>query len=338
MKIFLHGIFFLALLSPAMATAEDNAIYKELTEQGVALANGKTIKLPPPVMADGLKSDQQKAVLTQVGPKNNAVHEKEFSRGNPNDWYEIKQASETGDNPNGSIGRTVDLYFVAKGKLQTVANPNFIKQQMQQTKQKKIDFYIPAELQLRKLTVKDTSDTKERYVHGLLTPDDLFGEVQVGGTAHGVETLNPESILIAFKLDPRFDKDSEFPNQYQKAKTDPLGNIVLDPPKPYDGFGGYAKLTKLQGPDDRIFVEYHLVFDEPHEWFNGTQQLVSKLETSYTTNIRKFRRDVNPPAAAANAPAGNANVNNQPQAPANTPQTPANNSTPAINNSTAKGS
>jgi hypothetical protein len=73
---------------------------------------------------------------------------------------------------------------------------------------------------------------------------------------------------------------------------DPAGKPILGNPEPYSGFAGYAKITKLQGAD-KLFVEYHLIYDEPHEWFNGTTALISKLDQGvYQKAIRKFRRNL----------------------------------------------
>jgi hypothetical protein len=317
----------IALGAVMLLAAEENAIYNELVNQGVKLSNGKTITLPKPVMADGLTAEAQKKVLEDVGPKNNKDNLQRFLRGRPTDWFEIKQTSEEGGTPQASIGRRVDLYFVAQGKLSTVASDGFMQEQLKAKKkaetdaasedqsdaakgskdakdakgkaadekkgpQEKLEFYTEEELKKRKLSVNDTNTKKERFAHAVLTPDDLFGKVQVTCSGYGIETRNPESVVVGFKLDPRFDKDPDYPNQYQTAKTDPNGKVVLGPVKPYMGFGGYSKITKLQGPDEKVFVEYHLVYDEPFEWFNGTAELASKLETSYNDNIKKFRRNI----------------------------------------------
>jgi hypothetical protein len=310
------AVFLSFALGMPLFAGETNAVYNELVNQGVALSNSKTIKLPEPMMADGLKTDTQQAVLKEVGPKNNKDNMQRFLRGNPADWYEIKQSSEKGSNAADSIGRRIDLYFIAKGKLETLASDGFMKEQLKtekktgeadstNTDQKtdaskvandkqgpkgKIEFYTDEELNKKKMTTKNTDNSKEQFAHAQLTPDDLFGKVQVTGGGYGIETRNPESVLIAFKLDPRFDKDPTYPNQYQTAKIDPNGKMILGPAKRYSGFAGYAKFTKL--PDNKIFVEYHLIYDEPYEWFNGTAELASKLETSYTDNIKKFRRNL----------------------------------------------
>ena len=93
-------------------------------------------------------------------------------------------------------------------------------------------------------------------------------------------------------MDPRFDKDAKYPNQYKLITNNAAGVPVPGNPKTYDGFGGYAKITKLDGPEDKVFVEYHIVFDEPNEWFNGTTALVSNWTILTKTDIRKFRRNV----------------------------------------------
>jgi hypothetical protein len=44
-----------------------------------------------------------------------------------------------------------------------------------------------------------------------------------------------------------------------------------------------------------VFVEYHLVFDELPEWFNGANLLRSKLPIVCQDGVRKFRRRVSGP-------------------------------------------
>ncbi|HZZ27274.1 MAG TPA: hypothetical protein VFE46_04640 [Pirellulales bacterium] len=301
---------------PLIANAEDNAVYKELVTQGIALANGKTITLPEPVMVDGLKADQQQTIMTQVGPKAKSLLQS-YLQGSSNAEFERKYTDEKGDKSEDSIGRRIDLYFVAKGKFKVVASEGFIKDQIAQQKQNgnqanqpkratngKVEFYTDAELKQRNLLVTNKNTLKDRYAHALV---DLIGEVQVSGSGYGVETITDDSITMAFKLDPRLAKDAQFPNQYQTIKINAAGAPVLADPKPYAGFGGYAKITKLEGSEDKVFVEYHLVFDEPYEWFNGTTALVSKLDFSFQADIRKFRRNLlayekNLPAAAAPQP------------------------------------
>ncbi len=57
----------LGVLFPVAAAAQDNTIYRELLSQGVPLTNGKTAKLPTPLMADGLDSAAQQGVIKESG-------------------------------------------------------------------------------------------------------------------------------------------------------------------------------------------------------------------------------------------------------------------------------
>ena len=51
-------------------------------------------------------------------------------------------------------------------------------------------------------------------------------------------------------------------------------------------------MTELIEPQGALFVEYHLVFDEPKAWFGGANLLRSKLPLMVQDNIRKFRREL----------------------------------------------
>ena len=74
-------------------------------------------------------------------------------------------------------------------------------------------------------------------------------------------------------LDERFVRDPEFPNAWRPITRDESGRRRLGEPRPYTGFGGYAKATRLLEPAGAFFVEYHAAFAEPSGWFNGTNLL-----------------------------------------------------------------
>ena len=137
----------------------------------------------------------------------------------------------------------------------------------------------------------NTENLKERYAHAF---NKILGLVEVNGTGHGIRTIEPESVVVACKLDPRFADDPKYPNEWMSIKN-VNGRAVPSDPEKYSGLGGYIKITKLQGSDERVFVEYHLVFDEPYGWFKGGPNLVSHLDDVYPKDVRKFRRDLKPP-------------------------------------------
>ena len=277
------------VLHSVLAQADENVIFKELVKQGVPLSNGKTIILPSPVMVDGLTDADQLQVMTGLVDAKNLIS---FLKGDRNDWYELKKTSTTGAKSDDSIGRQIDLYFVAKGTLETAASQDFMKKLLNQGSNNdaggKAEFFSDAELKSRKLTVTNTEKLKEKYASAF---NKILGKVEVRGAGRGFKSIEPESVVVACKLDPRFADDPKYPNQWQSIKN-VNGRTTIGDPQKYSGLGAYIKITKLKGPEDRVFVEYHLVFDEPHGWFDGKPSLMSHLTDVYHDDVRKFRRDL----------------------------------------------
>ncbi len=189
-----------------------------------------------------------------------------------------------------SAGRSI--YILShKGTIETAASSEFTKKLLNQNDPNpngKAEFFTDDELKSRKLTVSNTEKMKERYAHAF---NKILGKVLVSGSGRGIKTIEPESIVVASKLEPRFANDGKYPNQWQSINS-VNGRIVLGNPETYSGLGAYIKITKLAGPEERVFVEYHLVFDEPYGWFKGKPNLVAHLDEVYPKDVRKFRRDM----------------------------------------------
>jgi hypothetical protein len=276
------------VLNSAFVRAEENVIFKELVKTGVPLSNGKTVKLPAPVMADGLNEAAQLQVMTGLIE---ARHLDSFLKGGLSDWFELKKSEIRGTKPQDSLGRQIDLYFVAQGKLETVASQDFTKKILTSNDPKargKAEFFTDGELKERKLTVTNTEHLKERYAHEF---NSILGQVEVRGTGRGIQSIETENVTVADKLDPRFVDDPQYPNEWQSIST-VNGQKRLGALQKYSGMGGYSKVTKLQGSEDRVFVEYHLVFDEPYGWFKGGPNLIAHLDDIYPKDVRKFRREL----------------------------------------------
>jgi hypothetical protein len=61
---------------------------------------------------------------------------------------------------------------------------------------------------------------------------------------------------------------------------------------PYVGSMSYAKITRLAGQADALFVETHLIFVEPRGWFDGNPILRSKFGVIAQDQIRRLRREI----------------------------------------------
>ncbi|HEY2882197.1 MAG TPA: hypothetical protein VGJ15_07175, partial [Pirellulales bacterium] len=218
--------------------------------------------------------------------------------------------------PKQPIFRRCDLYFVAKGKVDWVADPAFIQQQLK-GKNVKNGFFTPAEIAARNLKVVNNNNVQERYVHVIL---ELIDIVVLSASARAMETKENDSVIVAFMVDPRLESDQAYPNLWQLILRGAGGVRKLGDTHPYQGMAAYAKITALAAQPDRVFVEYHVAYEEPNGWFNGGEALRSKLPNEYETDSRQFRRDLvdfgkkqaaagaNPPAAGAN-PAAAAGAN-----------------------------
>lgn len=318
MKVFRVAFAFVTVLSAAARLyAVDNPVFKELGEKGVPLTNGEVGKLPPPALADGLTAAEQKQAITAVVKAGEIG--RGFMKGGKNDAWHYNQTDirSKANKPKDAIGRQIDLYFIAQGSFSTVADQKFMKQQVKQgnnndPKKGSAEFYTDDELKAHELKVVDEKTMKDRYAHFFFP---LFSMVEISGTGYGVETIEKESVLVAFKLDPKFAKDPKYPNEWRSLGKNAIGGIVKGNPNPYEGAGGYVKVTELKDQETpRLFVEYHLIFDEPYGWFNGAPTLSSKLPLKFDEDVKQFRADLkefekkNPPMQ-----------NNPPNKPVNNP-------------------
>ena len=95
-----------------------------------------------------------------------------------------------------------------------------------------------------------------------------------------METRGDESIVVASILDDRFAGDKDYANRWSPVERTSDGKLEVGDPHPYSGSGPYLKATKLLETAGAVFVEYHIVFDEPEDWFNGANIYATKLPDS----------------------------------------------------------
>ena len=124
------------------------------------------------------------------------------------------------------------------------------------------------------------------------TPDSSFSIGSRSVLRGSVQaTKTPAGVIVAAKVDPRFAKDKEYPNESRVINKNALGNPVLRPPQPYSGAGFYAKVTRLIEPANAIFVEFHEVFYEPQAWFAPDDNLMpANLKKIIPYQVKEFRR------------------------------------------------
>ena len=151
----------------------------------------------------------------------------------------------------------------------------------------KSGFLTDKEMRQRKLAPAAVAGVEARYLY---TTFWLFERVQVSATRFSTLTRGKDFVLAAGKIDPRFDKDSEYPNQWRPLLRDVQAEIKPGPAHPFAHAGGYAKITRLKEPANAVFVEFHLVYEEPYGWFEGVNLVKQKIPMMVQEKVRTFRR------------------------------------------------
>jgi hypothetical protein len=167
--------------------------------------------------------------------------------------------------------------------------PQFLEQVGKpQTSLGKVDVLDSAAL--RKRGIPPTVEAqRQQYLHVVFP---ILDRVELAVTGNVCWSLTADSLLLAGRIDPRFDGDKEFPNHWRPMGRDEEGKPELGPARPYPAGGHYLKVTRLAEPQGALFVEYHLVFIEPKGWFNGANLLRSKVPFVAQSGVRWFRREL----------------------------------------------
>ena len=145
------------------------------------------------------------------------------------------------------------------------------------------------ELAARRITLETKDPPQEQYAYVVFP---VLDRVQVSMTTYTYTSRIPSSIMVATKLDSRFQGDRDFPNAWRHIVRKEEGKRELGPTHPFDGTGMYLKVTPLVEPAGALFVEYHRVSLEPKKWFDNPNQLRSKLPFLIRDEVRAFRHSL----------------------------------------------
>ncbi|MHB1422612.1 MAG: hypothetical protein ACYC3I_05340 [Gemmataceae bacterium] len=289
-RSFLFRVFLCVLRDSVVSSSllASNPLFERLRTEGLSVAGEMKVPLPAPRMADGLDAADQRAVLEKIVGKRFRVGDFTAKVGTAPHVYSIEKiAADEADAPRAFC---IAVSFIAYGSLDTVSNRDFLEKLHKKSKDRQLRILTAAELDKRKLTVESSKEREERYSHGVIL---VLERVELRAALHTMVTRQPDSLLAATRVDPRFAKDSDFPNQWRKITADEEGERKLGPAYPYGGAGGYLKITRLHEPKDALFIEYHLLYTEPKEWFNGADPLTTKLPAIIQSEVRGFRQELN---------------------------------------------
>lgn len=293
-------LIFCWIASPAADPAgRENAILADMVDSGVELPEAGAVKLPPPSMPDGLDAKQQREVIAKLPGIRHSVDD--LLRKSAVAPFELQKSQTAGKGKTKSSAWRVDAWFIAYGELEQVAQEDFLKRWSQLAggesdggsgaKDENGEISRAGKLSDEEIAERKLFDPGEHQdEYFLYSTFQMFDKVQVSATRHAMISRSDESLLVAARVDPRFEQDEKYPNQWRPMKRDELGKISVGPPQPYSGAGFYAKVTRLKQPAGALFVEYHQVFHEPQDWFRGARLLSSKIPLLAQDSVRDFRR------------------------------------------------
>lgn len=284
-----------ALSAAAPARSNASPLLAELVEKGVAMPDGSAIPLAAPTMPDGLTPAAQEKAIAAAKPAGATLAQ--FTMKSSTAPVNVRIRTLKGQ--DGATYRAVDLWFVAHGDWDTLLSEKFGNSLTQKQAAKpaggadqpgvlvRSGFLTDAEMQTRGLATKGAKAGQEdRFFYTTFT---LFDRVEISATRYAVLTRTPTSIVLTTKVDPRFAKDAEYPNEWRSIERDAAAKLVFGPKQSYRGAGFYVKITRLSQPAGTIFVEYHSVFHEPKGWFDGENLLRAKLPTIAQFQVQQFR-------------------------------------------------
>ena len=250
---------------------------------------GQKVVLPRPRLTDGQDEAAQRTALREVVSSDRALED--LLRDSVTAPYVIKVRDQKA---TGATIRIADVWFVVYADLKQVD----FGQEAARTDEKESEvanMWFQTRLlkddDVRKAGVKPPQTTAGQnswysHVHAR-----LLDRIDFEATNQVVATQSPESMVVASRTDPAFDKVPALANAWKPlSRDDPKKSA--EPAKPYEGGLSYAKISRLKFKPGAILVEMHMAFVEPDGWFEGNPILRSKFSVIAQDQIRSLRREL----------------------------------------------
>ena len=280
----------LALLGQAPPHDRANPIFHELLTDGVKGADGsEAFRLPEPTFADDASAEAIDAAFKQVAGSAGAV--RDLMRDSVTAPFILKtRDAKAGDDHV----RMADLWFVVHAdfdgidlaKVAATGDGQEVEAGNMRFATKRL-----TDGELRAAKVEPLPPVEGRQEWFARLDGRLLDRIAVGATDRVVATRTQASVLVASKTDHGFNGDGRYPNQWatvaRKGAAEQTG-----PPRAYAGGASYVKITRQPGHPGTLLVESHLVFFEPHAWFDGAPILRSKIGVVAQDQIRRLRREI----------------------------------------------
>lgn len=286
--------FAIWLWSGCCAWSQDS-LFKQLINDGVALGKATQVRLAPPLLMNS-QPDQAKELLNKLARRHGWEQFAKDSSFAPI-CIDISHVEEP---PGKRIGHNIYSAFIAYSPLETLKDQELMASLFgSSAEDKELIGFDPQELSadiLQKAGIKPSDQRNVRY-STLRIP--LMNRVVIEGTARIEKQEFPDSIIIAWELEPHFTLDPakakesgllEYANRYTKEERNQLGKVVNTEPVSYSGCGGYISVKQTGLANRQLLVESHMAMYEPDQWFAGSNFLRSKFPEALKNSAQSFRR------------------------------------------------
>ena len=271
-----------------------NSVYAGVLGEGLK-ANGAAVKLPGPRLRDGQSAEAQRTALREVAGSDQRLDE--LVRKSVTAPYIIKvHDMKAGE----ATIRVVDLWFVVYADIDEVDPAS----EAAKADEKGVE---AGNMVLRTRLLKSEEIraagiapppgpersgagpmTWYAHIHGR-----LLDRIELDVTNQVMATRTKESILVAARTDPAFDKPGPYTNGWKPVGGDAAHDQdAAGGSRPYRGGISYTKISRLAFQPGALLVEMHGAFVEPREWFQGAPILRSKFSVVAQDQIRRLRREL----------------------------------------------
>jgi hypothetical protein len=264
-----------------------NAVYAHVLNQGISAA-GQTVRLPEPRLLDGQDQSAQRAALRDVAGSDRALDD--LLRNSVTAPYIIKVHDVKATD---ATIRGADVWFVVYADLKQID----FQQEAARTDQKEAEVAnmwfktsLLKDTDLRAAGVDPSSAAGQNTWYSHVRAR-LLDRIEFEVTNQVCASQSDESVVVASRTDPAFDKAGSNPNGWKPLP--PQGGPKAEvPAKSCPGGISYAKISRSQLKPGALLVEMHMAFVEPQEWFQGAPILRSKFSLVAQDQIRRLRRDL----------------------------------------------
>ncbi len=171
-----------------------NPLLNELLDKGLPVPQGPTLRLPPPLLKEGLSIQDQEAALKRAAGKNDFEN---FTKDTPGAPFTLNLNAV--DDKGKRVGQTIDVYFLAFGKLDKVKKEDVLNQLIGTESKKgknvgQAKILSAEQLRMRGIQSLNGPNVEERFA---CLDFLLLEKVKITGVTDNVKTTGPDWVALA---------------------------------------------------------------------------------------------------------------------------------------------